>query len=87
MDKVFVVHVYDPADHLHDYYVHATLEGASRQAVIDVVAGRFPSSAPDFLEDERVRVSRNIFAEPGVHRRHLRCDGWRAHIDEMQVHE
>lgn len=84
--KVFVVHVYDAADKLHDYYVHETIEGAVRCAAIDVVSGRFEDAAdPAFFEVELQRVLAAVFEEPGVGRRHVHCDTWRAHVDEMQV--
>ena len=83
--KVFVVHVYDAADHLHDYYVHQTAEGAVRQAATDVVNGHFEDADPDFFEVEIRRVIDAAYEEPGVGRRHVRCDTWRAHIDEMKV--
>lgn len=83
--KVFVVHVYDNADRLHDYYVYGTAEGAMRQAAIDVVSGRFEDADPDFFEVELRRVLDAVRAEPGVGRSHVRCDAWRAHVDEMQV--
>lgn len=83
--KVFVVHVYDAADHLHDYYVHQTADGAVRQAAADVVGGRFDDADPDFVEVELRRVIGAVYVEPGVGRRHVRCDSWRAHVDPMQV--
>lgn len=83
--KVYVVHVYDAADHLHDYYVHGTIEGALRHASRDVVDGRFEDADPDFAETERARVLRTIYTEPSVGRSHVRCDSWHAHVDEMQV--
>ena len=83
--KVFVVHVYDNADHLHDYYVHQTTEGAVRQAATDVVNGRFEDADPAFFEVELQRVIDAVYEEPGVGRRHVRCDAWRAHVDERQV--
>lgn len=85
MRKVFVTHVYDAADHLHDYYVHQTAEGAVRQAATDVVNGRFEDADPDFFEVELRRVIDAAYEEPGVGRRHVCCDAWRAHVDEMQV--
>lgn len=83
--KVFVVHVYDAADHLYDYYMHQTSEGAARHAATDVVNGRFQDADPDHFEVEFRRVVDAIYEEPGVGRRHVRCDAWRAHIDEMEV--
>lgn len=83
--KVYVVHVYDAADTLHDYYVHGSLEGALRQASCDVVDGRFEDADPDFVEAERARVIRAIVAEPATGRHRLRCDAWRAHVDAMEV--
>jgi hypothetical protein len=83
--KVFVVHIYDAADHLHDYYVHGTREGAIQQAATDVVAGRFENLDPDDYLRETKRVAGEVYEEPGVGRHHVRCDTWRAHIDEMQV--
>lgn len=90
--KVFVVHVYDNADHLHDnadhlhdYYVHQTASSAVRQAATDVVTGRFENGVPGFFEVELQRVIDAVYEEPGVGRRHVRCDSWRAHVDEMQV--
>ena len=85
MSKVFVVHVYDNADHLHDYYVHATAPAAVRQAAIDVVTGRFDDLGVGDLDVEVQRVIDAVYEEPGVGRRHVRCDAWRAHVDEMQV--
>ena len=84
--KVFVVHVYDAADHLHDYYVHQTADGALRQAAFDVVSGRFENADPDFFEAEVRRVFDAVEIEPGVGRRHVRCDAWRAHVDEMPLY-
>lgn len=83
--KIFVVHVYDNADQLHDYYVRQTAEGAMRQAATDVVNGRFEDADPDFFEAEFCRVVGAIYEEPGVGRRHVRCDAWRAHVDEMEA--
>jgi hypothetical protein len=83
--KVFVVHVYDAADKLHDYYVHQTINGAVRQAAIDVVTGRFDDLGVGDFEVEVQRVIEGIHEEPGVGRRHVHCDAWRAHVDEMQV--
>ena len=83
--KAFVVHIYDADDHLHDYYVHQTVEGAVRQAAVDVVSGRFEDVDPAFFEVELQRVLREVSEEPGVGRRHVRCDAWRAHVDEMKV--
>ena len=83
--KVFVVHVYDAADKLHDYYVHLTIGGAVRRAAEDVVSGRFEDGDPGFFEVELQRVLDAVYVEPGVGRRHVRCDAWRAHVDEMQV--
>lgn len=83
--KVFVVHVYDAADKLHDYYVHQTASSAVRQAATDVVSGRFEDGDPGFFEVELQRVIDATWEEPGVGRRHVQCDSWRAHVDEMQV--
>ena len=83
--KVFVVHVYDAADKLHDYYVHERAAGAVRQAAIDVVTGRFDDLGHGDFDGEVQRVIEATYEEPGVGRRHVRCDAWRAHIDEMQV--
>ena len=83
--KVFVVHIYDSADRLHDYYVHQTVSSAVRAAAIDVVTGRFEDGDPGFFEVELQRVIDATYEEPGVGRRHVRCDSWRAHVDEMQV--
>jgi hypothetical protein len=83
--KVFVVHIYDAADHLHDYYVHQTIADAKRQAAIDVVTGRFEDLGHGDLGVEVQRVIEKIYEEPGVGRWHVRCDAWRAHVDEMQV--
>lgn len=46
--RVYVVHVYDAADHLYDYYVHGTIEGAVGKAAVDV------STVP--LASKRVRA-------------------------------
>lgn len=83
--KVFVVHVYDAADHLHDYYVCRTVGAAVRQAAVDVVGGRYDDADPDFFESEVDRAVSKVTVEPGVGRRHVRCDSWRAHVDEMVV--
>jgi hypothetical protein len=83
--KVFVVHVYDAADRLHDYYVCQTAEIAVCHAAVDVVDGRYDNADPDFIEVELRRVIGTVTIEPGVGRRHVRCDSWRAHVDEMQV--
>ena len=83
--RVYVTHVYDAADHLHDYYVHQTIDAAVVQAAVDVVCGRFEDADPDFRAVEVKRVVAETYAEPGTGRRHVRCDAWRAHIDEMQV--
>jgi hypothetical protein len=90
--KVFVVHVYDAAAHLHDYYVHAAISSAKRQAAIDVVTGHFEDLGAGDFEVEVQRVIDAIYEEPAVDRWHVRCDavrlgapGWCAHIDEMQV--
>lgn len=82
--KVFVVHIYDAADKLHDYYVNLTISGAVRRAAEDVVGGRFEDGDPGFFEAELQRVLDAVYVEPGG-RRHVRCDAWRAHVDEMQV--
>ena len=82
--KIYVVHVYDAADHLHDYYVHASFDGALRQATHDVVEGRYEDADPDVVQAELARVAREgIYAEPATGRRHVRCDAWHAHVDEM----
>lgn len=83
--KIYVVHIYDAADRLHDYYVHGTIDSALRQASCDVVDGRFEDADPDVSETERARVLRAVYAEPGVNRWHVRCDAWRAHVDEMHL--
>lgn len=83
--KVFVVHVYDAADHLHDYYVHRTVGSAQRQAAIDVVAGCFEDLGAGDFEVEVQRVIEAVREEPGVGRRRVSCDTWHAHVDEMQV--
>lgn len=83
--KVFVVHVYDAADKLHDYYVHQTALEAVRSAATDVVSGRFEDGDPGLLEVELQRVIDAVWEEPGVGRRHVRCHSWHAHVDEMQV--
>ena len=83
--KVFVVHIYDAADKLHDYYVHQRVDLAVRQAASDVVHGRFEDADPEFVETEFQRVLVEIEIEPGTGRRCVRCDAWRAHVDEMQV--
>lgn len=83
--KVFVVHVYDAGDHMHDCYVHRTASFAVRQAAIDVVCGRYGAGDPCSFETELQRVIDAVYEEPGVGRRHVRCDSWRAHVDEMQV--
>lgn len=83
--KVYVVHVYDAADQLHDYYVHQSASAAVRQAAVDVVTGRFDDPSGGDFDVEVQRVIDETYEEPGVGRRHVRCDAWRAHIDEMQV--
>ena len=83
--KVFVVHIYDAADKLHNYYIHQKLDLAVRQAAADVVGGRFEDADPDFFEAEVRRVLAAVDVEPGSGRRHVRCDSWRANVDEMQV--
>ena len=83
--KVFVVHIYNAAGQLHDYYVHQTVDGAMREAASDVVAGRFDDLDPKDFSAEVERVVGEIYKEPGVGRCHVRCDVWRAHVDEMQV--
>lgn len=83
--KVFVVHIYDSADRLHDYYVHQTALSAVRAAATDVVTGRFDDLGVGDFDVELQRVIDATYEEPGVGRRHVRCDSWRAHVDEMQV--
>ena len=83
--KVFVVHVYDAAGQQHDYYVHQRIDIAKLRAAEDVVGGRFEDADPDFFEVEVRRVLAAVEIEPGTGRRHIRCDAWRAHVDEMQV--
>ena len=83
--KVFVIHVYDAADSLHDYYVHGAMTSAVRQAAIDVVTGRFDDLCAGDFEVEVQRVIDAACDEPRVGRRHVRCGAWRAHVDEMQV--
>lgn len=83
--RVYVTHIYDAADHLHDYYVHQTIDAAMVQAAVDVVGGRFEKADPDFLAAEVKRVVAATYEEPGVGRWHVRCDSWRAHVDGMQV--
>jgi hypothetical protein len=83
--KVFIVHVYDAADKLHDYYVYQRIERAVQRAAADVTHNRFEGADPDFIAAEICRVLAAIEIEPGAGRRHVRCDSWRAHIDEMQV--
>ena len=82
---VFVVHIYDAADKLHDYFVHGTLEIATNVAATHVVAGRFKDAEPAFYWAEVSRVARAFQIEPGTGRHHVRCDSWSAHIDEMKV--
>lgn len=82
---VFVVHIYDAADKLHDYYVHGTPEIATNRAATDVVAGRFKDAEPAFYWAEVSRVARAVQIEPGTGRRQICCDSWRAHIEEMKV--
>jgi len=81
--KIYVVHVYDNADQLHDYYVHGSIESALRRAAEDVVRGRFEEADPVFFEAELARVLDTICVEPG--RWHVICDAWRAHVDEMHL--
>lgn len=83
--KVFVVHVYDAAGQLHDYYVHATIETAVRDAASGVVAGRFEDLDPQAFDTEVARVAGEIHQEPRVGRCHVRCGAWSAHVDEMLV--
>ena len=83
--KVYVSHVYDAAGHLHDYYVHQTIDAAVLLAANDVVAGRFEDLDPKDFEAEVQRVIAAVSIEPGVGRRHVRCDSWLAHVDEMPV--
>lgn len=83
--KIYVVHIYDAADQLHDYYVHQTASTAVRQAAIDVVTGRFDDLGAGDFDGEVQRVIEAAYEEPGVGRRHVRCDSWHAHVDEMQV--
>ena len=83
--KIFVVHVYDAADRLSDYYVHQTAEAAVRRAAADVVSGRFEDLSPGDFEVELGRAIDGTYQEPGDGRRHVRCDAWRAHVDELQV--
>ena len=83
--KVFVVHIYDAADKLHDYYIHQRWDLAVRQAASDVIRGRFEDADPDFIAAEFSRVLAAVDVEPSTGRRHVRCDSWRAHVDEMQV--
>ena len=83
--KVFVVHIYDAADKLHDYYIYQRSDRAERQAALDVIYGRFEDADPDFIKAELSRVLATVDVEPSTGRRHVRCDSWRAHVDEMQV--
>ena len=83
--KVFVVHIYDAADKLHNYYIHQRPDLAVRQAAADVVRGRFEDADPDFFEAEFARVLAAVDAEPNTGRRRVRCDSWHADVDEMQV--
>jgi hypothetical protein len=59
--KVFVVHIYDAADQLHDYYVHQTAEAATRKAACDVVEGRFEDLAPGDFDAEEARVAAAVY--------------------------
>jgi len=83
--KIFVVHVYDAADHLHDYYAHQDVAEAKHQAAIDVVTGRFDGLSKEDLDREVQRVIADAYEEPGIGRWHVRCDAWRAHIDDLLV--
>lgn len=83
--KVFVVHIYDAADKLHNYYIHQRPDLAERQAAIDVIQGRFEDADLDFFKAELLRVLAAVDVEPRTGRRHVRCDSWCAHVDEMQV--
>lgn len=83
--KVFVVHIFDGAGRLHDYYVHDAVENALLQAAADVVGGRFEDADPDFFEAELQRVLSATRVDPKTGRQHVRCDAWGARIDEMQV--
>ena len=83
--KVFVVHVYDGAGQLHDYYVQQTAETATRKAAVDVVGGRFEDLDPVDFAAEVERVTAAVYKEPNVGRYLVRCDAWYAQIDEMHV--
>jgi hypothetical protein len=83
--KVFVVHVYDGADRLHDYYVQRSVEAATRKAACDVVEGRFEDLTPGDFDGEVARVAAAVYKEPSVGRYVVRCDAWHAQIDEMHV--
>jgi len=78
--KVFLVHVYDAADKLHDYYIHQRIDLAVHQAASDLIHGRLEDADPDFIEAEFQRVIAAVEIERGG-RRHVRCDSWRAHVD------
>ena len=83
---VYVTHVYDAANKLHDYYVHLIAKTAVRHAAADVVMGRFGDVIdPDDFETELVRVIDAVTIEPGTNRHRVRCDAWHAQIDEMKV--
>ncbi len=83
--RMYVTHVYNAGNQLHDFYVHQTPGGAVRQAAIDVVRGRFDEAVPNFLGTEIQRVIDAVIVEPESGRRYVRCDAWMARIDEMQV--
>jgi predicted RNA-binding Zn ribbon-like protein len=83
---IYVTHVYNNADKLHDFYVHQLAQKAVRHAANDVVNGRFENGLdPDDFETELVRVVKEVIVEPKTNRRHVRCDAWHAVIDEMKV--
>lgn len=81
--KIYLVHVYDGAGKLWDYYPCLTLDGALTAAIDAVVAGRFADAEASFREVERRRVLDAIYEDVG--RWHARCDAWLAHVDEMEA--
>lgn len=97
--EIFLVHVYDAADNLIDYYPCQTREAALGQAAADVVAGHHSISdhfnkafsqtdrrSPEKYSAVTRKTREDAHKEPGgIRRWHVQCGEWRAHVDALEM--
>ena len=80
---VCLIHIYDPADHLHTYGVNSSRRGAIERAIA-VICEQL--SKDEGARDEYAKELRlSIRDELPVGRTHLGYRSWRAHIDEVEL--